>query len=80
MAAGVPVVSDKAFLQAYSMLSTSTVFEQHEHENELDVMFRVARLPAEAIWKTRTALEQLRDAMNDRCVLVLKEFLKNLTI
>lgn len=72
---GVPVLADSAFLQAYSMLSPATVFEQHAGEDELAAMFRVARLPSEHIWSTRAALHGLRGEMNGRCVQLLKGWL-----
>jgi hypothetical protein len=71
------VLADRAFLQAYSLLSADTVFEQHPGEDELDVMFRVARLPEDAIWRTRTALQQLREDMNGRCVRLLLGWLQD---
>lgn len=74
--AGVPVLADQAFLQAYSLLTTDTAFAQAAGEDELSAMFRVARLPADAIWRTRTALQQLQGEMNSRCVRLLVEWLK----
>lgn len=76
-AAGVPVLADRAFLDAYSLLSADTVFQQHPGEDELDAMFRVARLPEDAIWRTRTALQQLREDMNGRCVRLLLGWLQD---
>lgn len=73
---GVPVLADQAYLQAYSLLSTDTVFAQAADEGELSAMFRVAQLPAEAIWRTRTALQQLQGEMNGRCVALLLRWLK----
>jgi hypothetical protein len=40
------VLADEAFLQAYSLLSADTVFQQ-QGEDELSAMFRIARLPTE---------------------------------
>lgn len=70
------MLADRAFLKAFSMLSTEAVFEQHDGETELDVMFRVARLPPETIWQTRVALEQLRGQMNSRCTQILLSWLQ----
>jgi hypothetical protein len=64
-------LADQAFVQAYSFLSTESVFEQSAGEDELSAMFRVAQLPAHAIWRTRTALQQLQGEMNGRCVQLL---------
>jgi hypothetical protein len=76
MPAGVPVLADQAFLQAYSMLSPETVFQQQAGEDELQCMFRVAQLPGEAIWATRVALLALRQDMNTRCVQLLLGWLR----
>jgi hypothetical protein len=70
------VLADRAFLKAYSLLSADTVFEQHAGEDELAAMFRVSRLPAANIWRTRTALQRLQVDMNDRCVQVLLGWLR----
>lgn len=75
--AGVPVLADKAFLQAYSLLSADTVFEQQPGEDELSAMFRIARMPADEIWRTRTALQELREQMNQRCVKLLLGWLRD---
>jgi hypothetical protein len=70
------VLADRAFLDAYSLLSADTVFEQQAEEDELAAMFRVSRLPATDIWRTRTALQRLQADMNDRCVKILLGWLR----
>jgi hypothetical protein len=39
---------------------------QADNENELDVMFRVARSDPQEMWRTRTATATLRNTMNAR--------------
>lgn len=73
---GVPVVADRAFLDAYSMLSPDTVYEQQAGEDELAAMFRMARLPSGTVVQTRKALEQLRQQMNSRCIDILLGWLQ----
>lgn len=70
------MVADKAFLDAYSMLSPDTVFEQQAGEDELAAMFRVARLPTSTVVQTCKALEQLRQQMNSRCTDILLGWLQ----
>jgi hypothetical protein len=68
-------LADQAFLQAYSLLTTNTVFAQAADEDELSAMFRASQLPADTIWRTRTALQQLQGEMNGRCVSLLLKWL-----
>jgi hypothetical protein len=63
---GVPVIADAAFLSAYSMMEPAAVFQQQPGESELDAMFRAAAQPAEQMWRTRAAVQQLRRKMNSR--------------
>lgn len=62
------MIADSVFLSAYSMLDLSTVYHQAAGQSELDVMFRVAAMPAGELWRTRTAVQQLRYRMNARGV------------
>ncbi|KAF6265350.1 hypothetical protein COO60DRAFT_1041000 [Scenedesmus sp. NREL 46B-D3] len=63
---GVPVIADAAFLSAYSMMEPAAVFQQQPSESELDAMYRAAALPVQQVWRTRSAVQQLRQKMNAR--------------
>jgi len=53
VAAGVPIIADSKFMAAYSMIEPNAVFYQEDGKNELDVMFSVARMTPEEMWRTR---------------------------
>lgn len=52
-AAGVPIIADSRFMAAYSMIEPNAVFYQEDGKNELDIMFQVARMAPEEMWRTR---------------------------
>jgi hypothetical protein len=58
-AAGVPIIADSKFMAAYSMIEPNAVFPQEDGRNELDIMFNVARMTPEEMWRTRLG-EQCR--------------------
>jgi hypothetical protein len=58
-AAGVPIIADRKFMAAYSMIEPNAVFPQEDGRNELDIMFNVARMTPEEMWRTRLG-EQCR--------------------
>jgi hypothetical protein len=72
---GVPVIADAAFLSAYSMMEPAAVFQQQPGESELDAMFRAAAQPAQQLWATHSAVEQLRRKMNARATGLLLQWL-----
>lgn len=53
VAAGVPIIADSKFMAAYSMIEPNAVFYQEDGKNELDIMFSVARMTPEEMWRTR---------------------------
>jgi hypothetical protein len=50
---------------------------QGENENELDVMFRVARSDPQEMWRTRTATATLRNTMNARVRDLLTQMMRS---
>lgn len=40
-------------MAAYSMIEPNAVYPQEDGKNELDVMFSVARMTADEMWRTR---------------------------
>lgn len=53
LSAGVPIIADSKFMAAYSMIEPNAVYPQEDGKNELDVMFSVARMTPEEMWRTR---------------------------
>lgn len=53
MVAGVPIIADSKFMAAYTMIEPNAVFFQEDGRDELDVMFSVARMTPEEMWRTR---------------------------
>lgn len=53
MCAGVPIIADSKFMAAYSMIEPNAVYIQEDGKNELDVMFSVARMTPEEMWRIR---------------------------
>lgn len=51
--AGVPIIADSKFMAAYSMIEPNAVYLQEDGRNELDVMFSVARMTPEEMWRIR---------------------------
>jgi hypothetical protein len=51
--AGVPIIADSKFMAAYSMIEPNAVYPQEDGKNELDIMFNVARMTPEEMWRTR---------------------------
>lgn len=76
MLAGVPIIADKPFMTAYSMIERNAVYYQDDNQNELDVMFSVARMNPEEMWRTRMGLDELRNKMNARVTNLLIGWLK----
>jgi hypothetical protein len=58
------------------MLSPETTWQQQAHERDLDVMFRVAQLPADEVAAKRRAVEALQRRMNERCEVLLVRWLE----
>lgn len=75
-AAGVPIIADKPFMDAYTMIERNAVYYQDDDKNELDVMFRVARMAPEEMWRARMGLDDLRNKMNKRATSLLLGWLK----
>eukprot|EP00198_Chlamydomonas_reinhardtii_P007795 XP_001697132.1 predicted protein [Chlamydomonas reinhardtii] len=75
---GTPMIADRRFLSAYGMFNESEVYLQREGEQEVDVMLRVLRTPAEQLLAVRRALLDLRARLNVRARLFLKEELEAL--
>jgi hypothetical protein len=48
------------------MIDRNAVYYQDDNLNELDMMFSIARMPTEEMWRTRSGLAELRQAMNVR--------------
>jgi hypothetical protein len=40
-------------MAAYSMIEPNSVYHQEDGKNELDVMFEVARMTPDEMWRTR---------------------------
>ncbi|KAF8068202.1 Ugt3a1 [Scenedesmus sp. PABB004] len=74
---GVPIIADKRFMAAYSMIERPAVYYQDDDKNELDVMFSVARMAPEEMWRTRLSLDELRRKMNTRVAGLLVGWLKD---
>ena len=60
------IIADKRFTTAYSMIDRNAVYYQDDNLNELDMMFSIARMTTEEMWRTRSGLAELRQAMNVR--------------
>lgn len=75
-AAGVPIIADKPFMGAYTMIERNAVYYQDEDKNELDVMFTIARMLPEEMWRTRMGLDELRNKMNVRATGLITGWLK----
>ncbi|KAG2449778.1 hypothetical protein HYH02_005302 [Chlamydomonas schloesseri] len=75
---GTPMIADARFLAAYGMFNQSEVYLQREGEQEVDVMMRVLRTPAEQLLGVRRALIGLRQRLNVRAALFLKRELEAL--
>ncbi len=72
------MIADARFLSAYGMFNESEVYLQREGEQEVDVMMRVLRSPAEQLLGVRRALLALRQRLNVRARLFLKRELEGL--
>lgn len=48
-----PIIADSKFMAAYSMIEPNSVYYQEDGKNELDVMFEVARMTTDEMWRTR---------------------------
>uniref|UniRef100_A0A383VTG1 Glycosyl transferase family 1 domain-containing protein n=1 Tax=Tetradesmus obliquus TaxID=3088 RepID=A0A383VTG1_TETOB len=73
---GVPIIADKPFMGAYTMIERSAVYYQDDDKNELDAMFAIARMAPEEMWRTRMGLDELRNKMNSRATGLLLGWLK----
>lgn len=73
---GVPIIADRKFMAAYSMIEPNAVFPQEDGRNELDIMFNVARMTPEEMWRTRLGLKELRGKMNTRAKDLILGWLK----
>jgi hypothetical protein len=73
---GVPIIADKAFMEAYTFMDRSAVYYQEDKATELDVMFKVVRNDPQEMWRTRKGTEDLRNKMNARARELLTKWLK----
>ena len=73
---GVPIIADKAFMEAYTFMDRAAVYYQEEKATELDVMFKVVRNDPQEMWRTRKGTEDLRNKMNARAKDLLIKWLK----
>jgi len=76
MITGVPIIADKAFMEAYTFMDRAAVYYQDEKATELDVMFKVVRSDPQEMWRTRKGTEDLRNKMNARAKELLIKWLK----
>jgi hypothetical protein len=63
--AGVPIIADSKFMAAYSMIEPNSVYYQEDGKNELDVMFEVARMTTDEMWRTRLGRQDLEAKVQD---------------
>lgn len=73
---GVPIIADKRFMTAYTMIERNAVYYQDDDKNELDAMFAIARMVPEEMWRTRMGLDELRNKMNARATALIAGWLK----
>jgi hypothetical protein len=72
---GVPMIADDKFLSAYTMIDRGAVYHRPDGQDEVEVMFRVAKQSAGETWRARQAVSNLRARLNKRASGLLRQWL-----
>lgn len=74
-AAGVPILGNQTFLDAYAFLDRAATHLQAAGENEVDAMLRLSKAQPADLWKARAAVVAERERLNERARGVIQQLL-----